>query len=683
MDRDIVLTSPSLPNTIPTVSDVIGDDYKSWQLGDVIMITAPTGSGKSYFALHVLLEWTINNYLSTGEKARILYLVNRKILKLQLEDDLIHDIQRILDTYPDDLQYKDFISIKTYQAVEEKIKESPLSITDLDYKYVIYDECHYFLSDSTFNPSSILSYTFLTQTFDMSVQIFMSATIEDIRKFIKRKYDHDKHNAVNLFHPKDVKEYISPFRINHPWEIREYSIDADYSNIKLHAIANEKEIPYLLMDKEKGGGKWLIFVDSISYGENLTSYLKKELDLKDDIVFVDAEYERNEDAAKTVEEIATEKILPRRIAVCTCVLDNGVSLHDFGLRNLVIIADMKEELIQMLGRKRINEGEEIDVYLCKQDIEFFTRRLNEVKATRDTLNECAPLFKAALPPNRFFPTYVPSNKTVSYPHGFFPIYVPSNETAPSSKRFFPTYVPSNETAKTPHGVFPFYVPSTGTVSSPNNHPLKVLTEQPPVPLYHCQPSFFQPDNFHPPLQKLLSKIMRSESFYRRMKRFCFIFCCTFYISGFSRSRLASMESFYKEMQSGIANDPDLFLKKQAEWLRYDVKDIEIYTYEMTEEKKAENISKIKEVLEPYICREGPTKETQKELAKKLRKYVIPLLEAFDSDSWQIDIGKIKKGELAIDRFNSIMKCDYINLPYRMKGNKQSGTISIIIDETNG
>ena len=55
------------------LADQIGEEYKSWKEGELIFIQAPTGTGKSYFILNVLLDWAVLNRVS------ILYLVNRKV----------------------------------------------------------------------------------------------------------------------------------------------------------------------------------------------------------------------------------------------------------------------------------------------------------------------------------------------------------------------------------------------------------------------------------------------------------------------------------------------------------------------------------------------------------------------------------------------------------------------------
>lgn len=64
------------------IADEIGNEYQKWESPSLIKITAPTGTGKSYFVLHVLLRYAWQN------GRRILYLVNRKILREQLKAEL-------------------------------------------------------------------------------------------------------------------------------------------------------------------------------------------------------------------------------------------------------------------------------------------------------------------------------------------------------------------------------------------------------------------------------------------------------------------------------------------------------------------------------------------------------------------------------------------------------------------
>ena len=66
--------------------------------------------------------------------------------------------------------------------------------------------------------------------------------------------------------------------------------------------------------------------------------------------------------------------------MATSVLDNGISIHDMKVRNLMIMADTREEFIQMLGRKRqISDLDTLDVYILQRDKNVLVRRLEHVK----------------------------------------------------------------------------------------------------------------------------------------------------------------------------------------------------------------------------------------------------------------------------------------------------------------
>ncbi|MFR2528097.1 MAG: DEAD/DEAH box helicase family protein [Clostridium paraputrificum] len=58
-----------------TVTDLIGESYKYFKQGEHIILDCATGSGKTYFVLNVLGNW------SKSRNKKILYLCNRTELK--------------------------------------------------------------------------------------------------------------------------------------------------------------------------------------------------------------------------------------------------------------------------------------------------------------------------------------------------------------------------------------------------------------------------------------------------------------------------------------------------------------------------------------------------------------------------------------------------------------------------
>ena len=70
-----------------------------------------------------------------------------------------------------------------------------------------------------------------------------------------------------------------------------------------------------------------------------------------------------------------------RVLVATSVLDNGVSIIDDTLKNIVVDTTDKVQLMQMFGRKRLADGEQINLYIANKsvdDISGYIQSNNEV-----------------------------------------------------------------------------------------------------------------------------------------------------------------------------------------------------------------------------------------------------------------------------------------------------------------
>lgn len=369
------------------ITDAIGNEYKEWGAGNLIFISAPTGSGKTTFIL--------KEYLSYWNPlwGKILYLVNRKILKEQLQKE----VDKL------DLSLAAKIEIWTYQEIE--YNENYLVVDSEKHSYVtkeqeewyrrwfqhygcvVCDECHYFLMDSNYNTNTIFSYNFVHRMFQAGKRIiFMSATIDEIQKQIEKDF-----RISPLAHSKWFKffqEEKSEEDIKQLGGRKYYAAEADYKYLDIHVIRKMDEITELVADSKR---KWLIFVDSIKNGEKLKNDIssviqKSKKDTKqgknsdkEDVVFITAGYMNEPESAKEVDDIIRFNKQSARVLIATSVLDNGINIKDIELRNLVIIADTKTEFIQMLGRKRKegqNEERKVQVYIYGQSKNDFIRRRN-------------------------------------------------------------------------------------------------------------------------------------------------------------------------------------------------------------------------------------------------------------------------------------------------------------------
>lgn len=80
---------------IQRVTDLVGDKYLTWKEGDEIIISTPTGSGKTTFIMRKLLLHACLN------RKHIMYLCNRRALHDQSSSVLLFNIRVALQDDPE------------------------------------------------------------------------------------------------------------------------------------------------------------------------------------------------------------------------------------------------------------------------------------------------------------------------------------------------------------------------------------------------------------------------------------------------------------------------------------------------------------------------------------------------------------------------------------------------------
>lgn len=343
------------------VTDIIGEDYKTWKNGDVITVEAQTGTGKTHFVINTLI-----NYMLNYEK--MIYICNRVGLKRQI-------IIQLLKKYNMDIPMKDEkvdleeldkietiknITVTLYHNIANTImfnKYMNASYTLDCYNYIICDECHFFFTDAGFYNKSIYAFNELIKDrHRMSKTVYISATMEEVKAAILRAYDINKEKGFGT--------YVD-------FKLHEYSTGIDYSYLDIKYFNNIKNIVQLIKN-DTTEDKWLIFVASKGKGK----YVKNELlDAGISSVFIEAGSKNDE-----VKNIIDNSKFDCKVLVSTKVLDNGVNIKDDSVKNLVISTYDKTTFIQEIGRLRVDimNAHQVNLYIDTMSKKGFSGKLDKV-----------------------------------------------------------------------------------------------------------------------------------------------------------------------------------------------------------------------------------------------------------------------------------------------------------------
>lgn len=637
------------------VSEVIGSEYKKWTRTDIISITAPTGSGKSHFILYVFLKWIIEQSKLNQSVLKILYLVNRKVLKKQLEEELNRDVEdELFDCLKGSERIlSDYITISTYQSIEKGLSgDTPWNTIQFLQKFccVIYDEAHYFYSDSDFNTYTALSFDCLRKEFDCKLQIFMSATMKNLEEYLKQ------YTPVYLPFDNTIREPRLGLNSGNGKIFRDkservvsYSVENNYDYVK---VEYTDTIQDLAAEIQCSTAKWLVFVDSIPFGKDFKNLLIKETEVKEtDIVFIDAEYQKDYEAFKDIEQLSIKKLINRRIVIATAVIDNGVSFHDKQLRNIAIMADTEEMFIQMLGRKR-KDGLKLNLYICKRGIDHFSKRYESVKRKLD-----------------FYKKYKKDIDDIYYCTEF-------------------AYPPPGIYRYPPMQINPYTDLYYRTISA-----LCVKT----IRGQQIQADYRQIVNYENRLKKqreIMDVILR-QNCNDEYKSMCYSVNGLIAFNNFSIQKCINLKHFYGQMKKELETDEDAFVKQQLKWLGFpsDMENCVIQNY--TDKLRNQIMGIVVPILNKTLSTEQKDEFTGKVSKKTNTKFDKPL-GAEQKDALNVNLSKelllyfinkmpcdakkkrdMKKKDrgLSDKDFNACM--ELADLPYRMK--KLNKSSFVIVD----
>ena len=365
----------------------IQEDYKNWlprgverhQKASRIFIESPTGTGKSSFVLDKLFPFAAEkNY-------NILYLANRSALNQQIRNAVARKLKVKEKIKKDEATFylpESFccLTVINYQAIS--LNPTALETFLNDYAYIVFDEAHFFVEDSLFNAKTGLLLKSVLDASPDAVWIFLSATLDGSEELLLAAADKIQPN--NLIDANLNKLVLRDHRIVYKNNYQ----SAVYTPSFFRGI--DDLMPVI---NRTVGEKWLIFVSSIQRGKALQQRIKKETGRK--AVFLSSENK----AGKRWEMLSAEERYDEDVLIATKVLDNGVNIRDEDVRHIVIPFCDRTEFMQMLGRRRTDEGERVCLYVEVPTIQKINTLRHGVETKRKAINGvngCAPNKQKAL-----------------------------------------------------------------------------------------------------------------------------------------------------------------------------------------------------------------------------------------------------------------------------------------------
>lgn len=172
------------------VTDLIGEDYKNWRWPDWILLSFPTGLGKTHFILYTLLRH------AASRNKHLVYYCNRKFLNLQFDASVKTQLLEGLGDEGEALER--YLHVRTYQNAE-KTKSYPnvynsrnrrdlgygdFEVKDWDVLYYIFDEAQYPVVDCQVNPGTHFWVKLRSISSDLrKIHVFLTATPEPFRLY--------------------------------------------------------------------------------------------------------------------------------------------------------------------------------------------------------------------------------------------------------------------------------------------------------------------------------------------------------------------------------------------------------------------------------------------------------------------------------------------------------------------
>lgn len=337
--------------------DEVRHNVKSARFGmysSPILIAAPTGSGKTTFALNKLSQ------IAQEQQGSVLFLSNRAALIAQqknIKKTSKMPTPSVSSESLDEVYIFENVILMTYQKFFRGDFLNELTEELHIIRCIVLDEAHFFLSDAPFNSytKDILE---RIQGIKKAMRIYITATPEEVEQLIA----HLEYNIhINEENSKKIGLYCSSDQVFNGYTLKKYSFPVSYDYVTLKFFSDWNMIESLV---KQSSDKWMIFVSSKKEGKVLQKKLGDEI-----AEYIDADTKFKE--SMRLQSLVRRKKFSSKALICTSVLDSGINIEDLNVKYIVIDTVNSVQAKQMLGRKRHDDHENITLYvrqMNKKDI---------------------------------------------------------------------------------------------------------------------------------------------------------------------------------------------------------------------------------------------------------------------------------------------------------------------------
>lgn len=352
------------------ISDEIGVDvYGKWLAGEKVIINAPTGTGKTTFILKEILPYC------KSRRKRMLILCNRKLLKMQYGFDLAEEYQSYSEL-------EDDVDVRTYQALAEKLVDYKSMQKQLEkYDVVVCDEVHYFYADSDFNGyGTYLLFQALVLACFFKPMIMITATLQEVQPLLVKTFEECAKKLIR-------EEKTCPNFQQYCWKNQIYDFErwGDYGRFIPFYVTDEETLVKEILNTRK---KALVFIDDKKKAEQLKQQFLNIGDLESrEVGILTAETLENKPNDTIVAELAINHKVSSKILITTSVLDNGVSIQDGEVGNIVIATESRISFLQMLGRVRAESVDSCNLYIFPRETEYYEKRWKQYEERREKFDD--------------------------------------------------------------------------------------------------------------------------------------------------------------------------------------------------------------------------------------------------------------------------------------------------------